>query len=143
MSSAVIGEFNMSVTVVNLDGLTARLERGGKAARQAILDAVGESAARLEQRTIDLCPKASGYMSEHVRTDFSNAGFIFETGWDQSDFLGTTDEQGHPRSFYPFFVEFGTKHMAAQPSLSIAYAEEQPRYMAALDKALADALNNV
>ena len=143
MSSQVIGEFNVSVTVVNLDGLTARLERGGKKARQAILDAVGESAARLEQRTIDLCPKDTGYMAEHVRTDFSDKGFIFETGWDATDFEGTTDAQGHPRSFYPFFVEFGTRHMAAQPSLSIAYAEEEPRYKAALDDALRRALESV
>lgn len=143
MSSAVIGEFNVSVSVVNVDGLTARLERGGKKARQAILDAVGESAARLESRTIDLAPKLSGYMAEHVRTDFSKGGFIFETGWDATDFEGTTDANGHPRSFYPFFVEFGTKHMAAQPSLSIAYAEEEPRYKAALSEAMRKALDDL
>ena len=142
MSSQVIGEFNVSVTVVNVDGLTARLERGGKKARQAILDAVGESAARLEQRTIDLCPKRSFYMSEHVRTDFSDKGFVFETGWDARDFEGTTDENGRPRSFYPVFVELGTRKMAAQPSLSIAFAEEEPRYKAALDDALRRALDN-
>ena len=143
MASAVIGEFNVNVTVVNLDGLTARLERGGKRARQAILDAVGESAARLEQRTIDLCPKLSGYMAEHVRTDFSNKGFIFETGWDAQDFLGTTDAEDKPRAFYPFYVEFGTRHMAAQPSLSIAYAEEEPRYKAALSEAMHRALDDL
>lgn len=136
----ISAEFNAEVKVIGIDGLEARLAKGGKAARAAILKVVGESAARIHQRTVDLCPKRTFYMAEHVRTDFSEGGFIFETGWDASDFLGTVDERGQPRSFYPFFVEFGTRHMAAQPSLSIAFLEEEPRYKSELDAALRRAL---
>ena len=137
----LFADIQIGVKVIGIEGVIARFERGGKAARQGILDVTGEAAARIHQRTVDLCPKKSGFMSENVRTDFSDSGLSFETGWDARDFLGTVDEQGNPRSFYPFFVELGTRHMAAQPSLSIAYAEELPRYRAELSEALRRALD--
>jgi HK97 gp10 family phage protein len=143
MAADLFADLNIGLKVSGVDALVARFERGGKAAREAILRVVGESAARLHQRTVDLAPKRSGYMAEHVRTDFSRSGLSFETGWDASDFLGTIDEHGRERPFYPLYVEFGTRHMAAQPSLSIAYAEEEPLFKAELSEALRRALDGL
>lgn len=130
------GDFSIDLKVSNYAGLIARLEQGGKAARAEILKAVGESASRMYQRTYDLAPKKTFFMVEHLRTDFSKGGFTFETGWVATDFLGTTDEKGNSRAFYPPFVELGTRHMRAQPSLSIAFREEEPRFKAAISRAL-------
>jgi HK97 gp10 family phage protein len=140
----VQAEWNISVTILGMEGLEARLARGGKKARAAILAVVGESASRMHQRTHDLCPKDTFYMSEHIRTDFSKGGFVFETGWDAKDFLGHKNPVTKQiiRAFYPFYVEFGTRTMSAQPSLSIAYREEAPKYKAALERALRRALND-
>ncbi|MEO7102876.1 MAG: HK97-gp10 family putative phage morphogenesis protein [Gemmatimonadaceae bacterium] len=140
MAQKFSAEFNVDVTVQNVDGLIANIVAKNKTALKLILAAVGNSAARLQQRTIDLCPKDTFYMSEHVRADFSENGYTYEVGWDAKDFLGTIDEKGRPRAFYPYFVELGTRHMAAQPSLGIAFAEEQPRYKAELANAMARAI---
>lgn len=133
------GDFNGSVTVRNVDALKANLARVQKNAKKAILDAVGTAAAKIHTRTVDLCPKDTFFMSEHVRTDFSPGGYTFTTGWQATDFIGTTDATGKPRSFYPFFVEFGTRRMRARPSLSIAYAEELPRFQRSLAAAMRNA----
>lgn len=133
------GDFNRRVRVRNADALKANLGRLLKSAKKAVRLSVSEAADRITARTIDLCPKDTFYMSEHVRTTFSKAGFTFTVGWDALDFIGTTDDKGQLRSFYPFFVEFGTRHMRAQPSLSIAYVEERPRYQAALAAAMKNA----
>jgi hypothetical protein len=136
MSIGISADWNIDVKAADTSGLEAYLAAGGRRARQAILDAIGESAARIYQRTVDLCPKDTFYMSEHVRTDFSAGGFIAENGWDARDFIGTQDAHGKPRAFYPFYVEFGTRHMRARPSLSIAFAEEAPRFTRSLERAV-------
>lgn len=133
------GDFNGRVRVRDADGLKVNLARAFTSAKKAIKVSVADAADRITQRTIDLCPKDTFYMSEHVRTTFSESGYVFTVGWDARDFIGTTDEKGHLRAFYPFFVEFGTRHMRAQPSLSIAYAEEKPRFARGLAAAMKNA----
>lgn len=140
MATKVIAGYNFQVKLSNVDGLIANIVARNEKAKRLILAAIGSSAARLHQRTVDLCPKDTFYMSEHVRSDFSAHGYTFETGWDARDFLGTTDIHGRPRAFYPFFVEFGTRHMVAQPSLTIAFQEEIPKYQASLARAMAEAM---
>lgn len=135
----ITGDFNGSVVVRDAQSLKANLARVTKNAKKAIRDAVGEAASKIHSRTIDLCPKDTFFMSEHVRTDFSPGGYAFTTGWQASDFIGTTDAKGRPRSFYPFFVEFGTRNMRAHPSLSIAYQEELPRFQRNLAAAMKNA----
>lgn len=139
MAMQLSGDFNGVVSVRNADGLIANLQQVYSRVRREIKVVVGDSASRIEQRTIDLCPKRSFYMSEHVRTKFSKTGYTYTVGWTADDFIGTTDATGQPRSFYPFFIEFGTRRMRARPSLSIAYKEEEPRFKAGISKALSEA----
>jgi HK97 gp10 family phage protein len=121
-------EWDVELKVQNIDGIVANFHAASAGVQRDVLALVGDFGARMEQRTVDLCPKRTFYMSEHVRTDFSDAGYTVETGWDASDFLGTTDAHGHPRSFYPPYVEFGTRHMRAQPSLTLAWNELSPAF---------------
>lgn len=129
-------DWNLEAKVANIDGIVANFHAANAGIQRDVLALVGDTAARIHQRTVDLCPKKTFYMSEHVRTDFSDGGYTVETGWDAGDFLGTTDAQGHARSFYPFYVEFGTRHMRAQPSLSLAYREQTADFSARLSDIL-------
>lgn len=133
-------DFDVSLTVRGVEGLAANFQATNARVQRNVRDVNGRSAARLHARTVDLCPKDTFFMSEHVRTDFSAGGLTFETGWDASDFIGTTDEDGNERSFYPPYVEFGTMHQRAQPSLTLAYIEEEPRYKQELSEALRSAI---
>lgn len=126
-----------------LNGLAANFYAKNKNAAKYVKDVVGRNAALIQTRTIDLCPKDTFYMSEHVRADFSKDGYNVVIGWDAKDFLGTLDEKGHARAFYPPYVEFGTRHMMAQPSLSIAYQEQIPIYRQELNAALRRAMEGI
>ncbi len=139
IAGRITGDFNGRVTVRNADSLKANLARAQEGAKKAILHAVGEAASKIAQRTIDLCPKRTFFMSQNVRTDFSLHGYAFTVGWWATDFLGSVDNAGRQRSFYPLFVEFGTRHMVAQPSLTIAYQEEEPRFKRSLEIAMKNA----
>lgn len=79
-------------------------------------------------------PVDTGYMQAHVTTWYGKNGLTFETGWDASDFLG----QGKP--FYPWFQEFGTVNMRAQPSLMPAYREVRPQFEAEVRAAIQRAI---
>lgn len=73
--------------------------------------------------TILFCPVDTGWMEDHVRTDYSPDFLTFETGWSYDDFVGHGNG-----AFYPFFQEFGTVNHKAQPSLTPAYAIVKPAY---------------
>jgi HK97 gp10 family phage protein len=133
------GEFNISVKTTNLDGLVSRFDNARSKIRREVKAAVGRSAARLQSRVIDICPKDTFYMSEHVRADFTPSGLVVRVGWDARDFLGTEDDKGRRRSFYPFFVEYGTRHMTGRFPLTRATREEEPLFRAELNRALQSA----
>lgn len=139
MAFTISGDFDTHLKVINSDGLKVNLSAALERAKKEIRRVVGESAIRVQVRTIDLCPKDTFFMSEHVRADFSPGGYKYTVGWDANDFVGTEDENGRPRPFYPPYVEFGTRKMRAQPSLSIAFIEEEPRFKANMAKALSTA----
>jgi HK97 gp10 family phage protein len=58
-------------------------------------------------------------MVEHRHIILTNGGLGFEAGWDAGEF---------PRAFYPYFQEFGTSRMRAQPSLGPAYQYIAPQF---------------
>jgi HK97 gp10 family phage protein len=132
-------DFNVEVKLDSLEGLVANFYATNRRIQKEVKELVGDIASKIHQRTVDLCPKDTFYMSEHVRTDFSDQGYTFEVGWDAADFLGTFDAKGRPRAFYPFFVEFGTKKMRAQPSLSLAWKEVTPEFSGRLNTILSRA----
>lgn len=99
----------------NLDALVANFYAGDAAVQEAMRDVVAEAANDIGALAAMLAPVDTGFMSDHVKERFTPSGLGFEVGWDAADFF----EAGH--AFYPFFQEFGTRFMPAQPSLGPAY----------------------
>jgi hypothetical protein len=108
------------------------------AAERDILDAAKLAAERGGEllRTVvqSICAVDTGYMRDHVRLWLSASGLVFEVGWDATDFLGAG------LAFYPFFVEYGTRYMAAQPALGPAWTYVQPIYAADVRELIAVAV---
>lgn len=106
----------------NIAGVIARIysaDRECQAEMRAATRAAGEFCRSL---TATYAPKDTGFMASRVKTVYSADELSFETGWDAADFAN----EGLP--FYPPFQEFGTRFMAAQPSLTPAYRETQRYY---------------
>lgn len=101
---------NMGAVVANFRAADAVLQTE---VRVAVTDA-GEFCREL---AYFLSPVDTGFMREHLKTLYSDDGLVFETGWLEEDFLVAG------LAFYPIYVEFGTRYMAAQPSLSPAYQD--------------------
>jgi HK97 gp10 family phage protein len=80
------------------------------------------TAEQLADLTARLAPVDTGFMRDHVRTYFTPSGFGFEVGWSADDFLSAG------LAFYPWFQEFGTRNMMAQPSLGPASETILPLY---------------
>lgn len=97
---------NRSAVVANLRAADARLQA-------AVRREVKTSGEFTKELTQFLSPVRTGFMRDHVRTEYSADGLVYETGWDAEDF---------PKALYPVFVELGTRFMAAQPSLGPAHA---------------------
>ena len=119
----------VSVTVKNASATIARIHAADQACQDAVRQAVrdaGEFCRELTQATV---PVDTGFLRDNVVTTYRGDGLQFETGWRADDFLGA----GKP--FYAPYVEFGTRRMAARPSLGPAY-EETRRYFSETLRAL-------
>jgi len=62
------------------------------------------------------------HMRENIRIETSDDGLSFEVGWREEDFAA--------EGFAPYYLfqEFGTLHMAAQPSLGPAWNDLEPHF---------------
>lgn len=115
-------------------GLVANFHAADKRVQWAVRDLVRETALEVQELTRFLCPVRTGFMRDHVRHWISDKGFAFEVGWDAQDFFDAG------LAFYPYFVEYGTRKMAAQPSLTPAYEHAQEHFWQDLGRVLRDAL---
>jgi HK97 gp10 family phage protein len=114
------------LSVRNQAALVANFYSFDVEAKEQIRALVVRQAESLRNLTMSFAPVDTGYMRDHVLARYGPEGFSFEVGWEASDFLGAG------LSFYPFFVEYGTRFMPAQPSLGPAWREVEPRYTNAL-----------
>lgn len=118
-------------------GLTMELSKGFTAGRiatmwkntdaacyEAIQRATVRAAARMLDEMTVRCPVDTGFMRDHIRVRLFQNDLMFEAGWDVMDFV----EAGF--AFYPYFQEFGTVKMAAQPTLGPATRVVMPEYRA-------------
>lgn len=121
----------LELSVRNTSAVISNFYRFDAEARDQVRALVARQGESLRSLTAQLAPVDTGYMRDHVRARFTAAGLGFEVGWDASDFLGTG------RAFYPFFQEYGTRYMAAQPSLGPAWRAVEPRFLNALRYLLA------
>lgn len=115
-----VSAFELSYT--NLDALVANFYAADEEIQQEFRDLVEATAYDLQDLTRFLAPKLTHYMSEHVHVRFTASKLGFEVGWDAADFF----EAGF--AFYPFFQEYGTRYLAAQPSLGPAYRQIIPGF---------------
>lgn len=107
---------NLRATIANIYAADASVQRRIRAAVQW----AGEENLRVLRATV---PIDSGFMHDTAKTEYSDGGLAYETGWDAQDF---------PDEFYPPFVELGTRFMAARPSLYPAFREVEPKFQARL-----------
>lgn len=121
---------NVAATVVNLYAYDKRIKRDVK----KLVREYGELTKELTQF---FCAVDTGFMRDHVVTLYTPSGLGWETGWDVMDFV----EAGLP--FYPFWVEFGTELMVAQPALTPAYRETEAEFRAALRERVRRAVSSL
>lgn len=96
--------------------------------------AVRRHGERLKNRTKELTPVDTGHMRDSVQTVYTPDRLMFDTGWDATDFYGRGLE------FYPFFVEYGTVHMAGRFPLTRASREVMPEFRADVREAVQQAI---
>jgi HK97 gp10 family phage protein len=121
---------NAQAIVTNLYGADRVLKREAK----RIVNRMADDLFAEVQRTVAY---DTGFMHDHLLKIVSEAGLTFEVGWDASDFIA------NGKAFYPFFVEYGTSRMAAQPSLEPAYRKYTPRFRSELNNALRGAIARI
>jgi hypothetical protein len=94
----------------------------------------GNRAYKAAQR---YCPVDTRFMKEHMRLEFSDDDLIWELGWNEFEF----EAAGLP--FYPPYQEYGTDRHPAQPSVTPAHFEEEPRYQRELGRDIEAALERM
>ena len=106
---------------------------GVKYCREVVRDSGIDAYSRVYQD----CPVDSGFMRDHIALVFTRDGLAWQLGWDETDFF----EEGLP--FYPIFVIFGTRFMAARdvlfPNVEQSKREFAPAIEGAMDAAVAGA----
>jgi HK97 gp10 family phage protein len=105
-------------------------ERLQTEARQLVLETAGDIRTLAEM----LAPKRTGFMAEHIKEFFTPSGLGFEVGWDAEDFYSAGF------AFYPYFQEFGTRVMAAQPSIGPAADDRFPAFQQRMGDLLRQAM---
>jgi HK97 gp10 family phage protein len=119
---ASIGEYNgvtFELGIRNRQGLAANFHAADTAVTAAMRDLVTRTVSVFDSVWESLTPVDKGFMVEHRHIILTNGGLGFEAGWDAGEF---------PRAFYPYFQEFGTSRMRAQPSLGPAYQYIAPQF---------------
>lgn len=120
----------MSLATRNTKGVIASLRQYGERAKERAKVVVEESADRVYQTARQNAPVDTGFMVEHLRREFTPAGLGYSVGFRAEDFAAAG------KDFYPVFLEFGTRFMAARPFLFPAAALERPRFRRELVEAL-------
>jgi HK97 gp10 family phage protein len=127
----------LDLSVKNLAGVARNLRAFDAICVAAIQDAVLSAGESTRELAYALCPVDTGYMRDHLKTVYSPDGLTFEVGWDAADFEAANfADETSTGSFYPIYQEFGTRFMAAQPSLTPAYRETVPHFRADVGDAL-------
>lgn len=123
--------------VRDTSGLAANFYAADREITRAMQRVVRDGAQLVQDVTQALSPVDTGFMQAHVRQTITRSGLAFEVGWDASDFFAIGE------AFYPFFQEFGTVKMRAQPSLGPAYRYAAPIIAADSRAVLAAAIQRI
>lgn len=90
---------------------------------------------RFGERTFNVAaantPRRMGLMLSSLKIEMSQRGYAFVVFYDSSRF---------PNTYYPVFVEYGTRFMEAQFPLTRAYREIEPQYRAEISRVVRGAV---
>lgn len=112
-----------TLSVRNTQATIANFRAFDRHLQTEVRGVVRETGAFCKDLVKFFCPVRTGFMRSQVRVAYGDAGYSWEVGWREDDFT----RRG--LAFYPLFQEFGTRFMAAQPSLFPAYAEVKPQFI--------------
>lgn len=115
---------NMELGVRGTEALKRSYRTYDRRSEWAMRDVVRRGAALVRTITMELAPVHSGKMREDVKIKITDKGFAYEVGWYVEDYLS------EGMAFYPWYQEFGTFKMAAQPSLRPAFRYSEPIILA-------------
>lgn len=122
------------VSVSGIDGIVANLYSGKILVRSAVVTTNAKYGRAIRELAKSLCPVDTARMRSSIVDEYSPQGLTFVVKFDKSVF----DNDGV--SYYPVFVEFGTKKSGAQPSLGPAYENLSPVWKEELGRNIRDAL---
>lgn len=131
---AAYNALHFELGVRNLQALAANFHTLDVELQKDVRALVRETAQDTRDLTEVLAPKDTLFMSEHVDWWLTESELGFEVGWHVDDFV----EAG--LAFYPFFQEFGTRFMSAQPSLGPAWEANAPIFTERLTRLLRESV---
>jgi HK97 gp10 family phage protein len=131
---AQYGAVHLELGVRSLAALSANFHAADLIMAEQMRMEVAQTARDVGDLTSLLSPKDTTFMSQHVHEWFTPSGLGFEVGWDVMDFV----ENG--LAFYPYFQEFGTRYMAAQPSLGPAFDHIAPEFQRRISAIIATSI---
>lgn len=114
------GGLQLELAVRDTSGVAANFHAADGEITRDMQGVIDRGADLIVAVTRQLVPVRTGFMREHVTKRKSAGGLAFEVGWSATDFINAG------LAFYPVFVEFGTRNMAARPSLGRAYRYAVP-----------------
>ena len=124
----------MTVGTRNRRALAANFSAADARAQRAVRGVVARYAERQFRLTRELAPVDTGFLRSHIRKRVSDDGLAYEVGVREEDFEGA----GLP--FYPVYLEFGTRFMAARPFIFPARDAVAPEFRRALRGELSKAI---
>lgn len=107
----------LSALVANFYAADPDVQQAAKAAVRSAGDAMYEIAHAL-------CAVDTGFMRSQLTERVTEGGYAVSVGWSEDVFLAAG------LSFYPPFVELGTRFMAAQPAIGPAFDLVMPEFEA-------------
>lgn len=124
----------MTVGTRGLAGLAANFQAADARTQRRSREVVAKYAERQFRLTRELAPVDTGFLRSHIRKRISDDGLAYEVGVREDDF----DDAGKP--FYPVYLEFGTRFMAARPFIFPARDKVYPEFKRALRSELSAAI---
>lgn len=137
MAGGSVGSVRMDLSFKNAAAVIANIYNADRVFIAATKKLVREAGQYNHDLAYFLAAFDTGFMREHLRVLYGAEGYSFEVGWYEEDFVAAG------LAFYPIYVEFGTRFMAAQPALYPAYRDTKEWFLPALSNELRAAANRL
>jgi HK97 gp10 family phage protein len=128
--SVAYNGIKMELAVRDTTAMAANFHKADDELQTELRALAREAAGDVHTLAEMLAAKDTGFMADNLREMFTPSGLAFEVGWLADDFLSAGF------AFYPWFVEFGTIKMGAQPALGPAADTIFPDYQERVKNAI-------